>query len=94
MLNALLAVTRVYWYGFKSLESVQRRLPIAPADLLGRIRRAYQVESVERESLLAALVEDAYDLVERHVPGVDVERLRAIFRHRRSLWEGEQPELP
>lgn len=93
VLNALLAVNRVYWYGFKSLESVQRRLPIAPAGLLGRIRRAYQVESVERESLLAALVEETYDLVERHVPGADVVRLRAIFRYRRALWDGEAPEL-
>lgn len=93
VLHALLAVNRVYWYGVKSLESVAQRLAIAPADLLGRIRLAYELDPAEREEPLAELVEETYDLVERHVPGVDVDRLRAIFRYRRPLWDGEEPEL-
>lgn len=93
VLHALLAVNRVYWYGFKSLESVTRRLPLAPEALLPRLRRAYTAEPDELEPLLGDLVEETYDLVEAHVPGVDVERLRTLSRYRRPLWSDEQPGL-
>ncbi len=93
VLHALLAVNRVYWYGFKSLDSLARRLAKAPADLAACLRRTYEVESPERERFLASLVEETYDLVERYVPGADVERLRTNFRYRRPLWDEEDPEL-
>lgn len=93
VLHALLAVNRVYWYGFKSLESVTRRLAIAPEALLERMRRTYEVEHAERERLLVELVEETYDLVERHVPRADVDRLRATFRYRRPLWDDEAPAI-
>jgi Nucleotidyltransferase domain len=93
VLHALLAVNRVYFYGFKSLDSVTRRLEVAPADLLSRIRQTYTVAAVDAERMLAELVEETYDLVAEHVPGVDVERLRRIFRYRRPLWGGELPDF-
>jgi hypothetical protein len=87
ILHALLAVNRVYWYGFKSLESLERRLTIAPRNLSAGIRAAY--ESRDAEPLLADLAEETYDLVEEHVPNADVDRLRAVLRYRRALWEGD-----
>ena len=93
VLHALLAVNRIYWYGFKSLESVARRLALAPGEVLPRLRRAYTAGPDELEPLLTGLVEETYDLVEAHVPGADVERLRTLFRYRRPLWGGEQPKL-
>jgi hypothetical protein len=93
VLHALLAVNRVYWYGFKSLESVARRLALAPDALVSRLRGAYTAEPDELEPLLSDLVEETYDLVEAHVPGADVERLRTLFRYRRPLWSDEQPDL-
>jgi hypothetical protein len=93
VLHALLAVNRVYWYGFKSLESVTRRLALAPDALLPRLRLAYTAEPDASEQLLSDLGEETYDLVEAHVPGADVERLRTLFRYRRPLWADEQPEL-
>ena len=93
VLHALLAVNRVYWYGFKSLESVTRRLELAPDALPARLQAAYTAEPDELGPLLSALVEETYDLVEQHVPGADVDRLRALFRYRRPLWGGEEPDL-
>ena len=81
MLRVLLAINRVYWYGFKSLDGIGRRLSIAPENLVARIRAGYRADA-NAESDLAALVEETYDLVERHVPGVDVDRLRRVFHHR------------
>jgi hypothetical protein len=87
LLRTLLAVNRIYFFGVKSLDAVGAGLDVAPPDLLGRIRRAYRGDLTEAERVLAALVEETYDIVERHVPGVDVERLRAVFRYRRPLWD-------
>jgi hypothetical protein len=87
LLRTLLAVNRVYFFGFRSLDAVAARLAVAPADLLARVRRAYRGDLTEAERSVAELVEETYDIVERHVPGVDVGRLRAIFRYRRPLWD-------
>jgi predicted nucleotidyltransferase len=87
VLRVLLAVNRVYYFGFKSLDAVARRLELAPSELLPRIRAAHSGDLVEAEGALRELVEETYDLVERHVPEIDVERLRAIFRYQRPLWD-------
>jgi hypothetical protein len=86
VLHGLLAVNRVYFFGFKSLDAVGRHLTIAPRDALGRIRRTYELESRDAERMLAELVEETYDLVDEHVPDANVARLREIFRYRRPLW--------
>ena len=70
---------------------VVQRLPIAPVNLADRLRQAYQTEPDEAARQLAALVEETYDLIEQHVPQVDVDHLRRIFRYRRPLWEQPPP---
>jgi hypothetical protein len=87
LLRTLLAVNRIYFFGFKSLDAVAARLNVAPSDLVARIRRTYGGGQKEAERLVGDLVEETYDIVERHVPGVDIERLRSIFRYRRPLWD-------
>jgi hypothetical protein len=87
MLHVLLAVNHVYYFGFKWLDVLMERLPIAPRDLADRLRLPYQVEPAQGAHVVAALVEDTYDLIERHLPGVDVEQLRHIFRFRRPTWD-------
>jgi hypothetical protein len=84
ILHALLAVNRVYFFGFKSLDAVVRRLQTAPHDLPFRIRATYEADAVEAEQMLAELTEETYDLVAAHVPDSNVERLREIFRYRRG----------
>lgn len=91
MLHVLLGLNRAYYFGFKWLDVLVDRLPIAPADLANRLRRPYQTEPAEGVQVVAALVEDTYDLIEQHLPGVDVERLRRIFRYRRPAWDQPPP---
>ena len=91
LLHLLLAVNRTYYFGFKWLDEVVARLPIAPSELDVRLRRAYQL-GADADAELRPLVEETYDLVERHVPDVDVERLRRIFRYERPLWDAEPIE--
>jgi hypothetical protein len=93
LLHVLLGLNRVYYFGFKWLDAVVAQLPIAPADLGPRLRRVYQVGPAEGGRQLAALVEETYDLVEYHLPAVDVARLRRIYRYRRPAWEDPPPGL-
>ncbi len=91
VLHVLLGMNHVYFFGFKWLDVVEHRLSIAPAGLSDRLRQVYQIEPAAGAQQLAALVEETYNLVEQHVPGVDVDRLRRIFRYRRPLWEQSPP---
>lgn len=91
VLHVLLGVNHVYYFGFKWLDVVVERLPIAPVDLSFRLKQAYQVEPAEGARLLVTLVEETYDVVEQHIPGVNVDRLRRIFRYLRPPWELSPP---
>lgn len=93
LLHVLLGVNRVYWFGFKWIDQVTERLIIAPPNVTTRLKQTYQVAPADAAHDLAALVEEIYDLVEQHVPDVDVARLRAVFRYRRPHWEQPPPGL-
>jgi hypothetical protein len=87
LLHVLLGLNRVYYSGFKSLTAVVSDLPIAPHDLLERIRASYPLRAGTSRAMLTALVEETHDLVEEQLPEIDVERLREILRYDRPLWE-------
>ncbi|MCU0492312.1 MAG: nucleotidyltransferase domain-containing protein [Chloroflexaceae bacterium] len=87
LLHTLLGLNRVYYAGFKWLDVVAAQLHHAPPDLVSRLRAVFQVEPAEGAGQLKALVEETYDLLEQHMPQLDVERLRRIFRYQRPVWE-------
>jgi hypothetical protein len=87
LLHVLLGLNRVYFTGFKSLTAVVSDLPIAPHDLLERIRASYPLRARTSRAIVTALVEETHDLVEEQLPEIDVERLREILRYDRPLWE-------
>ncbi|CAN5695238.1 hypothetical protein BH10CHL1_BH10CHL1_03850 [soil metagenome] len=91
LLHVLLGVNHVYYFGFKWLDVVVERLPIAPPNLGSRLKRIYQVAPEEGAHQLAALVEETYDLVEQHLPTIDVDWLRQVFRYRRPVWKARPP---
>ena len=48
-----------------------------------RLRQSFGLPPAEQAAPLAALVDETYDLIELHLPAVDVARLREIFEHGR-----------
>lgn len=84
----MLGLNRVYFMGFKSLTAVVSDLLIAPHDLLERIRASYPLRAGASRAIVTALVEETHDLVEEHLPEIDVDRLREILRYERPLWDG------
>jgi hypothetical protein len=93
LLHVLLGLNRVYYAGFKSLSATVGDLSFAPHDLLRRLRASYPLEAGKSKAILTALVEETHDLIEEHVPEIDVERLREILRYERPLWNAAEPEL-
>jgi hypothetical protein len=91
LLHVLLGLNRVYYFGFKWLDVIDERLVHKPPDLVRRLRHVYQVDPAAGADELAALVEETYDLIEQHLPQIDVARLRAIFRYRRPTGDPIPP---
>jgi hypothetical protein len=86
MMHVLMAVNRMYFFGIKHRETIINALTIVPTDLHRRMNACF-VPEPHGEEILRRLVEELCDLIEIHVPGVDVARLRSIFRYRRPLWD-------
>jgi hypothetical protein len=91
ILHTLLGLNRRYFFGFKWLEVVDDRLETKPENLISRLRQAQTAEPREGALILAALVEETYDLCEQSGLDIDVERLRSIFRFRRPAWGSTPP---
>ncbi|MDQ5852318.1 MAG: hypothetical protein M3380_09655, partial [Chloroflexota bacterium] len=91
VLHMLLGLNHVYYFGFKWIDVVTGRFRLAPPELATRLKRVYQVAPADGVQQLVALVEETYDLVERHVPQIDVAWLRQVFAYRRPTWEQPPP---
>jgi predicted nucleotidyltransferase len=89
VLLMLQALNGRYHYKFKWLIPVIEELAIAPPELAARLAEVH-LDVADGAGSLSQLVEETYDLVEAHLPEIDVERLRAVFRWQRPEWD----ELP
>ncbi|MEU8221738.1 hypothetical protein [Kribbella sp. NPDC048915] len=68
---------------FKRLDSMEHDLPLAPASLAARVRAIFTSPPAVGAAALRDLVEETFDLVELHLPEVDIDRLRTTFRSER-----------
>jgi hypothetical protein len=80
----VLALNKRYGPSLKSPDGLSQRLAIAPPEFAARLRHSFSAPPAEQAAALAGLIDETYDLVERHVPGADAARLREIFRHGRT----------
>ncbi|GAB3812169.1 nucleotidyltransferase domain-containing protein [Kribbella italica] len=90
LLNVLHALNGKYCghvLAFKRLDTMERHLTIAPPHLAKRLRQVFATHDTE---VLRSLVEETFDLLEIHLPEVNLERLRTTFRSERTPLE----ELP
>ncbi|MGH2558729.1 MAG: hypothetical protein ACRDJH_06670 [Thermomicrobiales bacterium] len=88
VLGMLLGLNRVYppSADFKWLDWTIRRLPIAPPDLAGRLRRPYAIPPPLAVEELGRLIDETLTLVEFHLPEVDTAPTRARIAQRRPVW--------
>ncbi|NOK61995.1 MAG: nucleotidyltransferase domain-containing protein [Chloroflexi bacterium AL-W] len=93
LLRVLLGLNRVYYFGFKWLDVVAERLQYKPDNLTQRFAQVFQGDPATGAQELSTLVDETYDLIEYHVPQIDVARLRTIFQYQRPVWD-EAPPIP
>jgi predicted nucleotidyltransferase len=90
LLNVLHALNGLYCghpSAFKRLDPLEHDLTIAPPNLAARLRSVFSLPTPDGAAVLHDLVEATYDLVETHLPEVDVNQLRAQFRSDRQPLE-------
>jgi hypothetical protein len=91
LLYVLLGLNGVYYSGFKWVHLLLADMKIAPRDFGRRMQGVFMAEPEQRAQELEALVEETYALIEAHMPEVDVEWLRRVFRYKREPWEEALP---
>jgi hypothetical protein len=77
ILGILAGVNRVY-YTFDEprwVEQELHRMPLAPADLWSRMKRALEAGGEEADMILEQLIGETVELVREHVPEADISRL-------------------
>lgn len=85
LLNVLYALNGRYSghvLAFKRLDALD--LPVAPPSLAARLRAVFEPPAPEGAQTLHDLIEETFDLVEHHLPEVDVDLLRTTFRSNRK----------
>ncbi len=90
LLNVLHALNGRYCghpSAFKRLDTMEHELTLAPRGLAGRLRSTFTLSAPEGAAVLRDLVEETFMLIEVHLPEVDVERLRTLFRSDRTPLE-------
>ena len=91
LLHTLLGINQQYYFGFKWLDLVTERLEVKPKNLTQRLKQIYHEEPAEGAQVLTELVEETYDLIETHLPEIDVEWLRRVFRYQRPILDKAPP---
>jgi hypothetical protein len=91
VLHLLLGLNRVYYGGFKWLDTLVDRLPLAPPNLGERIRSVYVLPPRAAAEEVSRIVDQTFALIEEHVGGVDVSRFRQVFFFRRPQWDEPPP---
>jgi hypothetical protein len=81
ILDTLFGLNRVYaphpfhkWLAWEAT-----LLPLAPANLVARVHRLLVASPLQAVHLVCSLAEETFDLVEKALPGFDVEPPRAAF---------------
>jgi hypothetical protein len=80
------AINGRYWPGAKWARHTLASLERVPDHAVQRLSTVDTIAPASVAAELAGLVEESYDLVETYLDGVDVARLRRIFRFGREPW--------
>ncbi|MBV9282371.1 MAG: hypothetical protein JOZ41_20000 [Chloroflexi bacterium] len=89
ILGALLGLNGVYLPNpsFKGMDALIAELRLTPPDLASRLRGALRLPPARGVEELHALIDDVFDLVDRHLPDVDTDPYRSQMRRRRPVWD-------
>jgi hypothetical protein len=91
LLNLLFGLNRIYHPTFKWTKYLVEEMSIAPPNLFARLERVYQADTVSGTQELRSLIEETLDLVEKHLPQIDLASQREEFAKPYESW-AQPPE--
>lgn len=87
LLGLLFGLNRIYHPGFKWTRSCVEEMTIAPPAFFTRLERVFQSDAVRGAQELRQLIEETFNLVEQHLPQVDLTPQRETFNRPSQKWE-------
>ena len=86
LLNLLFGLNRVYHPGFKWTRFFVEEMKIKPRDFFARLEHVFQSDAASGTYTLRQLSEETFDLVEKHLPQVDLKQQRETFNRLYPQW--------
>ncbi|WP_256874835.1 DUF4037 domain-containing protein [Nostoc sp. C057] len=87
LLNLLFGLNRIYHPGFKWTRYFVEEMNIKPPDFFSRLERVFQSDAASGTRELRQLSEETFDLVEKHLPRVDLTQQRETFNRLYPKWK-------
>jgi len=87
LLNLLFGLNRIYHPGFKWTRYWVEEMSITPPAFFTRSERVFQSDAVSGTHELRQLIEETFDLVEQHLPQVDLKQQRETFNRPCQRWD-------
>lgn len=86
LLNLLFGLNRIYHLGFKWTRHFVEEMNIKPPEFFARLERVFQSDAASGTCELRQLVEETFDLVEQHLPQVNLKQQRVTFNRLYPRW--------
>lgn len=87
LLNLLFGLNRIYHPGFKWTGYFVEEMSIKPPEFFARLKRVFQSDAASGTQELRQLLEETFDLVEKHLPQVDTKPQRETFNQLYPKWK-------
>ena len=95
LLNLLFGLNHIYHPGFKWTRYFVDKMSIKPPEFFARLERVFQSDAAIGTYELRRLSEETFNLVEQHLPQVDLKQQRETFNRLYPKWNlpvSNQPE--
>jgi hypothetical protein len=86
LLNLLFGLNRMYHPTFKWTKYFVAEMTIIPPQFFARLERVYRSDPVSGTQELQSLVKETLDLVEKHLPQIDLQAQREEFEKTYESW--------
>jgi predicted nucleotidyltransferase len=87
LLSLLFGLNRLYHPGFKWTRCRVEEMSIKPSECFTRLERVFQSDGLSGTQELRQLIEETFDLVEKHLPQIDLTQQRETFNRPYPKWE-------
>jgi hypothetical protein len=86
LINILFGLNRIYHPGFKWTRQLFQHAPLQPTDFFARLEQVFKSAPVEGTRELRSLIEETFDLIEAHLPEVEIEPHRTRLAEPYRTW--------